>query len=132
MPKDWIDWEHELLLQADTYPLRKHNIDKVPIQREPTMSDIRKKKYMENTAAASRNSRSQDENTIQETQYEKWWMTDLTDAGQKAFNLDFNWSKQEETTYSTQKTTIENFNKWIFQTVAPTCKTTCCEPGHPY
>ncbi|RMZ87425.1 hypothetical protein DV736_g5353, partial [Chaetothyriales sp. CBS 134916] len=133
-PEDWQDWEHELQLQAETYSLYDHMMAKKPLIREPTMPDIRRKRYTK-TAAAARTvqppvaaEEPEDDDTIQEKVAGSWMMSDLTEAGQRNLTMDLNWYKQAQTTYNTQKTAIEKLKKWIFQTVAPVYKTTCCEP----
>jgi ferredoxin len=137
---DWTNWRHVFLLQVTTHGLEDHVIDKRPLIKRPTIPDIRHQKYAK-TANALREARSllarddegidayhHQENPIQEKADGEWMMTDLTDAGQKNFNLDYNWYKQKETTYLAQKTSVEKLNKWIFSTVDPEFISTCCQP----
>jgi hypothetical protein len=80
-----------------------------------------------------RNARSQtihdeeeDEDIIQERGNGEWTMTDLTDNGVKAFNLDLTWYKQLETAYKEENQAVEKLTKWVLQTVSPAYKSTCC------
>jgi hypothetical protein len=131
-PEDWNNWNHEFELQVETFSLEPHITNKKPLLPQPEMPDIRKKKYIKKPHA-QRHARSQtvdneeeDEETIQEKNNGQWMMTDLTDSGLKAFNLDLTWYKQLETSYEKQRQCVEKLTKWILQTVSPDYKSTCC------
>jgi hypothetical protein len=136
-PGDWNDWHHEFELQAQTFGLESHITNKTSLLPQPEMPDIRKKKYTKKPHA-QRNARSQttndeeeDEETIQEKNNGQWMMTDLTDNGLKAFNLDLTWYKQLDASYKEERQSVEKLTRWLLQTVAPAYKSTCCQAGEP-
>lgn len=136
-PEDWTDWSHEFTLLTQTYQLEDHFTKKTPLLNRPIMPDIRQKRYTKKPHLL-RNARSQtisedenDEDTIQDKANGMWMMTDLTEAGVKAFNLDLAWTKQLETSYNREYQAVKEITRWMMQTISPTYKTTCCPGGVP-
>ncbi|KAH6957473.1 hypothetical protein DER45DRAFT_540222 [Fusarium avenaceum] len=56
-PEDFLNWEHEFLLQAHRLGLQQHLKSKTFLGDEPAIPDIRKRRYMK-TATAQRTIRS--------------------------------------------------------------------------
>ncbi|RKK11109.1 hypothetical protein BFJ65_g15101 [Fusarium oxysporum f. sp. cepae] len=95
-PEDFLNWEHEFLLQAHRLGLQQHLKSKTFLGDEPAIPDIRKRRYTK-TATAQRTIRSHTAESqdgapddIQETANGTWSISDLTDQARNlpaGFNL---------------------------------------------
>jgi hypothetical protein len=139
-PEEWNDWDHEFLLQAESYGLSAHINHRENLLPRPQKPDIRLRKYTK-TVAAARGATSQtiggsadeidEAEVIQEKRNGQWLLSDLTDAGLKTYNLDLQGYKQLEPDYKEEQSAVQKLRKWIMQTVAPPYKSTCCNAGEP-
>jgi hypothetical protein len=129
-PSDWTNWQHVFLLQVKTLDLEDHVLHKKSLKRKPTEPDIRKKKYTKTRDVRPQSVDGQDENdnTIQEKEVGSWMPTDLTEAGQKLYNMDYNWFKQWDASYQIQRSAVEKLSRWISKTVNPEYLYDCCSP----
>ncbi|KAL2272084.1 hypothetical protein FJTKL_08958 [Diaporthe vaccinii] len=129
--EEWNGWNHEFLLQAETYGLEDHINHRVDLLPKPQKPDLRLRKYTK-TGAAARGAISQtiggpdddaeEAEIIQEKRQGQWQLSDLTDAGLKLYNLDLQGYKQLEPEYKEEQTAVQKLKKWVMQTVNPTYK----------
>jgi hypothetical protein len=121
-PKDWRNWEHAFRLQIGNYDLDDMIFGNRKLMSRPIELDIRKIKYTK-TAVALNEAVSQDPDRPDPTIHEKedgdWTITDLTEGGQKSFNLGYNYYKAGKTDYDNQKINFEKLRKFVLITVNP-------------
>ncbi|KAF6514078.1 hypothetical protein HZS61_006334 [Fusarium oxysporum f. sp. conglutinans] len=132
-PEDFLNWEHEFLLQAHRLGLQQHLKSKTFLGDEPAIPDIRKRRYTK-TATAQRTIRSHTAESqdgapddIQETANGTWSISDLTDQGQKIFQQDLTFYQLQEKVFEKQKTALGTLQDWVIRTVSPSLIQTCCQ-----
>ncbi|KAJ0130558.1 Nitrogen assimilation transcription factor nit-4, partial [Fusarium oxysporum f. sp. albedinis] len=132
-PEDFLNWEHEFLLQAHRLGLQQHLKSKTFLGDEPAIPDIRKRRYTKTATAQrtirSHTSESQDgaPDDIQETANGTWSISDLTDQGQKIFQQDLTFYQLQEKVFEKQKTALGTLQDWVIRTVSPSLIQTCCQ-----
>ncbi|KAK2930462.1 hypothetical protein FoTM2_010803 [Fusarium oxysporum f. sp. vasinfectum] len=114
-PEDFLNWEHEFLLQTHRLGLQQHLKSKTFLGDEPAIPDIRKRRYTK-TATAQRTIRSHTAESqdgtpddIQETVNGTWSISDLTDQGQKIFQQDLTFYQLQEKIFENRKPLLEPF-----------------------
>ncbi|KAK2670403.1 hypothetical protein RAB80_014540, partial [Fusarium oxysporum f. sp. vasinfectum] len=117
-PEDFLNWEHEFLLQTHRLGLQQHLKSKTFLGDEPAIPDIRKRRYTK-TATAQRTIRSHTAESqdgtpddIQETVNGTWSISDLTDQGQKIFQQDLTFYQLQEKIFEKQKTALGTLQDW--------------------
>ncbi|KAH7465077.1 hypothetical protein FOMA001_g13637 [Fusarium oxysporum f. sp. matthiolae] len=132
-PEDFLNWEHEFLLQAHRLGLQQHLKSKTFLGDEPAIPDIRKRRYTK-TATAQRTIRSHTAESqdgtpddIQETVNGTWSISDLTDQGQKIFQQDLTFYQLQEKIFEKQKNALGTLQDWVIRTVSPSLIQTCCQ-----
>ncbi|TXB98000.1 hypothetical protein FocTR4_00017148 [Fusarium oxysporum f. sp. cubense] len=132
-PEDFLNWEHEFLLQAHRLGLQQHLKSKTFLGDEPAIPDIRKRRYTK-TAIAQRTIRSHTAESqdgapddIQETANGTWSISDLTDQGQKIFQQDLTFYQLQEKVFEKQKNALGTLQDWVIRTVSPSLIQTCCQ-----
>ncbi|EEU34880.1 uncharacterized protein NECHADRAFT_88388 [Fusarium vanettenii 77-13-4] len=130
-PEDFLNWEHEFLLQAHRLGLQQHLKRKTLLGDELAIPDIRKRRYTK-TATAQRTIRSHTDETndgtpddIQETVNGTWSISDLTDQGQKIFQQDLTFYQLQEKVFEKQKKAIGTLQDWVIRMVSPNLIQTC-------
>ncbi|KAJ0131111.1 Glucose N-acetyltransferase 1, partial [Fusarium oxysporum f. sp. albedinis] len=131
--EDFLNWEHEFLLQAHRLGLQQHLKSKTFLGDEPAIPDIRKRRYTK-TATAQRTIRSHTAESqdgtpddIQETVNGTWSISDLTDQGQKIFQQDLTFYQLQEKVFEIQKNALGTLQDWVIRTVSPSLIQTCCQ-----
>ncbi|KAH7142267.1 hypothetical protein DER46DRAFT_630900 [Fusarium sp. MPI-SDFR-AT-0072] len=129
--EDFLNWEHEFLLQAHRLGLQQHLKSKTFLGDEPAIPDIRKRRYTK-TATAQRTIRSHTAESedgtpddIQETMNGTWSISDLTDQGQKIFQQDLTFYQLQEKVFEKQKNALGTLQDWVIRTVSPSLIQTC-------
>ena len=141
-PGDFYDWSHQFLLAASSLKLYNHIVQGTPLLPEPTMPDIRKRKYTKTSAAlaiaiteatsdegsSSGTTTSLDGEALQEHPSGEWSSNDLTPGAQKSFQTDMSYYERRTRLYDQQTISVDKLTREIRRTVSPTFIMTCCQP----
>ncbi|KAK2923069.1 hypothetical protein FoTM2_017311 [Fusarium oxysporum f. sp. vasinfectum] len=121
-PEDFLNWEHEFLLQTHRLGLQQHLKSKTFLGDEPAIPDIRKRRYTK-TATAQRTIRSH----TAESQDGTPRRHSGNDQGQKIFQQDLTFYQLQEKIFEKQKTALGTLQDWVIRTVSPSLIQTCCQ-----
>jgi hypothetical protein len=131
---DWYNWNNAFINNVRAWELEDVMLKKAPLIIKPCLPDLRNISYPKkpNIPTLFLIAESYTQGLNERINYRSWRASDLTTEGGKIYRQNTKQYKLEEAAYKAQKSSLDKFQKFIFETINPDFIAICCTPDQTY